>query len=440
MSVRSHARRRSPKVVAQSFDTGAELIVETRPNVTDPMPPGGSRPGDEQVDGYEVPRSGWPAGQAVTEAGSPPAPPEPEPAHIADPPPDETVSVDGDGPGSPAVDGAELVSDIQSILGGGSPSTDPLPPAPSSGPAPTGAAPLAVQKASSRTRIFDELAASMSHAKSYDLGSVALEHRFDEFDRAEDERKASRPVVGTSPVVDREPPPPSPAGAAGTGPAPATEFVEDLDLIRGDAQTEDIPLDPGVGGRSIGESALEAGDVILSTTDHPVSETIRKVTGDEVSHAALYVGNGNVIEAIESGVILRGLDTAVEDDTLAVAYRHRDMTPVKASQVIAFAEDHARRKTPFDTWGLIQVAPGQLVRAICNQKEGAEREACLANAANLRVGTNDDGAFFCSELVLAGFEHAGLSITETDPSWSSPGQIVELHHNGLFDYVGHLKA
>jgi hypothetical protein len=279
----------------------------------------------------------------------------------------------------------------------------------------------------------------MSHARSYDLGSVALERRFDDFDRDADDAvtastTSTKPTLnGTATTATRPLPPPLPPPLAGS----TAEFVEDLDVIRSES---DIPLDPGVGGRSIGESALEPGDVILSTTDHPLSATIRKVTGAEVSHSALYVGNGKVVEAIEEGVILRSLDTAMADDSLAVAYRHRDMTPVKANQLMAFAEKHARERTPFDNWGLIQVAPGQLARAICNQKQGAARTECLQRASRLRVGTNDDGSFFCSELVLAAFEHAGLSLTDTDPSWSTPGQIVELHHNGLFDYVGHLVA
>lgn len=202
----------------------------------------------------------------------------------------------------------------------------------------------------------------------------------------------------------------------------------------------EIPLDPGVGGRSVGESALEAGDIILSTTDHPMSKTIRDLTSSEVSHAALYIGDGKVVEAIEGGVLLRSMDTALDDDSLAVAYRHRDMTPVKAARIAAFLTDHARKKTPFDTWGLIQVAPGQLARAICNQLEGAARRACIESAGRLRVGTNDDNAFFCSELVLTALAEAGLALSDTAPSWSSPQQIVELNHNGLLDYVGHLKG
>ena len=43
-----------------------------------------------------------------------------------------------------------------------------------------------------------------------------------------------------------------------------------------------IPLDPGNGGKSIDISALQIGDIILSTTDHFKSGAIRFATGSPV--------------------------------------------------------------------------------------------------------------------------------------------------------------
>ncbi|MFP3615818.1 N-acetylmuramoyl-L-alanine amidase, partial [Paraburkholderia sp. SIMBA_050] len=85
---------------------------------------------------------------------------------------------------------------------------------------------------------------------------------------------------------------------------------------------DDIPLDPGVGGLSIGTDALEIGDIILSTTGNSGSGVIRAGSGAEVSHAMLYVGQGGqVIEAIPGGVQLRPLADALADARLAVAFR-----------------------------------------------------------------------------------------------------------------------
>lgn len=451
--------RREQRLISEAFDLGDSVEVMRPSGVSHPTAPEAADGYARSANGYEVPRSGWPnqpadmpptANGAVPtkpprpdsavgpqqspadvpqEPGVEPSAPTPRPAESATP-----VS----GSTDPATD-SEVLADIQSIIG----------------QAGAGAAPPVQQ--SSRTRVFDQLAASMAHARSYDLGSVQLEQRFDDFDRDADTTPPLPTAANPSaPIVPRRPAPTSPAPARTTEPVDAkqlpapvpaacvyhdaspTEFVEDLDLIRG--QSTDIPLDPGVGGRSVGLSALDPGDIILSTTDSPISETIRTATGSEVSHAAIYVGDGRIVEAIEGGVILRSLDTAIEDDTLAVAYRHRDMTPVKGMQVVAFLEDHARKRTPFDNWGLIQVAPGQLARAICNVLSGDARAACVKYASRLRVGTNNDGAFFCSELVLEALKSAGLALSDVEPSWASTHQILELNHNGLLDYVGHLKG
>ena len=74
-----------------------------------------------------------------------------------------------------------------------------------------------------------------------------------------------------------------------------------------------IELDPGVGGQCVGESALEAGDLIVSTTAARVSRGIRTATSSPVSHAMLYVGNGQVIEAIQEGVVERPLSTITRE-------------------------------------------------------------------------------------------------------------------------------
>src|SRR5688500_5232367 len=48
--------------------------------------------------------------------------------------------------------------------------------------------------------------------------------------------------------------------------------------------------------------ALEPADVLLTTTSHPISWAIRTSHGSRVSHAALHVGGGFMIEAVGEGV------------------------------------------------------------------------------------------------------------------------------------------
>ena len=54
-----------------------------------------------------------------------------------------------------------------------------------------------------------------------------------------------------------------------------------------------IRLDPGAGGRSIGEDALNMADMIVSTVDgSAVSLGIRVASGSPVSHSILYIDWG----------------------------------------------------------------------------------------------------------------------------------------------------
>ena len=88
----------------------------------------------------------------------------------------------------------------------------------------------------------------------------------------------------------------------------------------------EVPLDPGVGGCSIHEGALQMADIIVSTTNAGVSGAIRVGTGSSASHAALYDGNGMVIEALGHGVVAHAIATALDDDSLAVVYRAPNLT------------------------------------------------------------------------------------------------------------------
>ena len=97
-----------------------------------------------------------------------------------------------------------------------------------------------------------------------------------------------------------------------------------------------IPLDPRVGGRCISEDELEIADIIVSTTAHFSSSFIRLTTSSAVSHSMLYVG-GQVVEAVEEGVVLRSLSAALSDATLAVAYRKMGLTVNQKLQIRDFA-------------------------------------------------------------------------------------------------------
>jgi cell wall-associated NlpC family hydrolase len=176
-----------------------------------------------------------------------------------------------------------------------------------------------------------------------------------------------------------------------------------------------IALDPGVGGRSISETALQPADIIVSTTKAAISGVIRVGTLSVTSHTALYAGSGSVIEAIGQGVVSRSTADSVADDALAVAYRSPRMTPAIAANILAFASKQIG--LPYSVGG-----------------------ALLANGSLCGfIGGPKPGKFFCSQLVIMSYAQGGLPLTTATASCVTPQDLVDIATNEL-TYVGHLKG
>lgn len=195
------------------------------------------------------------------------------------------------------------------------------------------------------------------------------------------------------------------------------------------AKALEIPLDPGVGGMSIGVDALQAGDIIVSTARHAVSYAIRAGTLSAVSHAMLYVGDGKVVEAVGSGVREVPIVDAVADAILAVAYRDSRVTAELAQAIVDYATSRVGNPynyagVAFTGYRILQPLPARLIDGI-------------ANRLGLEVG--QAGAAYCSELVMEAFENAGIPLVASRPATSTPDSLTQLSHSVL-SYVGHLKA
>lgn len=210
---------------------------------------------------------------------------------------------------------------------------------------------------------------------------------------------------------------------------------DSLDL----AETSKIPLDPGIGGLSIDTGALDIADIILSTTNEWISQAIRKSTNAEVSHSMLYIGDGNIVEAIGSGVVLRTLKEAIHDASAAIAFRDPEMTAEKALRIRNFVNHQIGKK--YNYMGIVRQARFRLdLRAFCRHRSGAQYDACKNWVGRIRLGAGSNDSFFCSELIIAAFQDAGLPLIDTPPHWNSPADIAELRFTTQLGYVGHLKT
>ena len=98
----------------------------------------------------------------------------------------------------------------------------------------------------------------------------------------------------------------------------------------------------------ITQADMQPADIIVSTGSGAVSAVIRTGSLSPYSHAALYIGNGEVIEAIGEGVVRQSLANALSDDTLAVVYRRIGLSAAQAGLVIRYAAQMTRDVTVDD--------------------------------------------------------------------------------------------
>ena len=183
----------------------------------------------------------------------------------------------------------------------------------------------------------------------------------------------------------------------------------------------------------ITQAEMQAADIIVSTGSGAVSTVIRAGSGSPYSHAALYIGNGDVIEAIGEGVVRQGLQTALSDDTLAVVYRRIGLTAAQAGLVIRYVASQIGKSYDYvGVAGASKYTTGGMIMRVISIPLSVIQD--IGEALNT---LSPESSFFCSELVLRAFEQANAPITFRPATVSSPGDIPGSHR---VQYIGHLKG
>lgn len=206
-------------------------------------------------------------------------------------------------------------------------------------------------------------------------------------------------------------------------------------------------LTPQNGGRLIDVSALETGDILLSAGKGITTYGVRLFTTAPVSHAALYVGDGDLIEAVGEGVRRRSLEESLDEEAVVVAFRRPDLQADQASEIVKFAEAQVGKK--YNHLGVLLHAPFSLERRLCELPvlPTVLRDACLRGVATIQLGAVSDKSFFCSQFLIEAYRVAGVPITDADPRWVSPvdimhmreGDVPSMPANRALAYIGHLK-
>ena len=157
-------------------------------------------------------------------------------------------------------------------------------------------------------------------------------------------------------------------------------------------------------------SELQKADIIASTTVDIASGVIRKFTHSKYSHMGLYYGNGLVIEAIVSGVVLQSVAKSVGKAVRRDVYRYNGISSSQASAIVSYA--HTLLGKSYDAKG-----------AIHSQVYGMPTES---------------GDYYCSQLVIESCQKGGLFYDLGTEMSYTPGVIETLYNDGRVKLLGSL--
>jgi hypothetical protein len=153
----------------------------------------------------------------------------------------------------------------------------------------------------------------------------------------------------------------------------------------------------GIRPRVFFDDLIQPGDVVLATTPEPVSQTIRKVTGADISHAMICVGKSSVIDSTGDGVHARNLRRIILEPGCA-GHVLRPVKPLTTDQlhsVISFA----------------RAAVGT-------------RYSITGAAKSVLAGFMAGRRQFCSRLVAQAYRNAGVNLV-SDADFCHPGELLK---------------
>jgi hypothetical protein len=206
-------------------------------------------------------------------------------------------------------------------------------------------------------------------------------------------------------------------------------------------------LNPHNGGQLVGIEAMRPGDILLSSVNSLSSLGIRALSLSPVSHASIYLGDGQLAEAVTSGIRIRSVDEFVAEESSIVAFRHPGILAAHMPPMRSFVDQQVGQKYNF--FGIVLQAPFTLERRLCELPlvPGPVRDFCVQGVAAVQLGLGSQDKFFCSQFVLQAYTHAGLPLTDADPRLFSPDDLLHMREGDVsavkikqtLQYVGHLK-
>lgn len=203
----------------------------------------------------------------------------------------------------------------------------------------------------------------------------------------------------------------------------------------------------GTDGTVLAFEDLRPGDIILSSAPTLSSAGIQLLTFAPVSHAALYIGEGRVVEAIPPRVQVRFLERLLAEEDMAFVLRDPELSDEQAARMAEYAL--GQTGAAFSYFGVTLQAPFSLSRRLCELPlvPSALRDACLRGLGLVHYLASSETRFFCSQLVLKAYARAGTPLTSADPRMIAPADILHMREGDVpsvrirqpLRVVGHLK-
>jgi hypothetical protein len=220
-----------------------------------------------------------------------------------------------------------------------------------------------------------------------------------------------------------------------------------------DAAPASLPLvfqNPSIAPQSrtpLTAEELRPGDIILTSAPSLASAGIQVFTLAPVSHAAIYIGDGEVVEAVRPAVRVRTLEDLIQQETVALALRHPEISPEQSRAISEYARE--KTGTGFNYLSVTLHVPFSLKRRLCELPlvPSAVRDACIRSVGIIHYLVAGEQRYFCSQLVTLAYRHAGAPLTDVDPRLISPADILHMREGDVpsvrihqrLRYVGHLK-
>jgi hypothetical protein len=227
----------------------------------------------------------------------------------------------------------------------------------------------------------------------------------------------------------------------------ATRFYENDQPGKPHLQVQNPGLQPPPNALTIGAERLAPGDILLSSANGATSLGIRLMTLSPVSHASLYIGDGNVAEAVGEGIRRQPMPLFLDEEATVVAFRHPGLRPEHVEKMRAFVDETVGEK--YNYVGVLLQAPFSIERRLCEipLTPSLVRDVCLQGMGAMQVGLGRTDRFFCSQFVLEAYRRAGLPLTQADPRLVSPadllhmreGDVPSLRSEQVLQVVGYLK-